>query len=64
MFSFDGYRIDEITFSQEIVQVQLRLDGRKKRRCPNCHRKTGSDFSEFFNNYVFGKKEIIIPEFE
>lgn len=25
---------------------------------------TDSDFSEFFNNYVFGKKEIIIPEFE
>jgi len=25
---------------------------------------TDSDFSGFFNNYVFGKKEIIIPEFE
>ncbi|GAH07130.1 unnamed protein product [marine sediment metagenome] len=25
---------------------------------------TDSDFSKFFNNYVFGKKEIIIPEFE
>ena len=25
---------------------------------------TGADFHQFFNDYVFGKKEIKIPEFE
>lgn len=46
MFSFDGYRIAEVTFSPEIVQVQLRLDGRKKWRCPNCQSKVCSEISE------------------
>ena len=39
LFSFDGYRIDKVTFSTELVQVKLRLDGRKRLRCPECKRK-------------------------
>ena len=46
LFSFDGYRIDEVTFSPEIVQVQLRLDRRKGLRCPDCQSKVRSEISD------------------
>jgi transposase len=46
MFSFDGYRIDKVTFSPEIVQVQLRLDRRKRLCCPGCGGKVRSEISE------------------
>ena len=46
LFSFDGYRIDEVTFSPEIVQVQLRLDRRKRLGCPECSHKVRSEISE------------------
>ena len=46
LFSFDGYRIDKVTFSPELVQVKLRLDGRKRLRCPECKRKVRSGINE------------------
>ena len=46
MFSFDGYRIDGVTFSPEIVQVQLRVDKRKRLCCPGCDGKVRSEISE------------------
>ena len=46
MFSFDGYRIEEITFSPEVVQVKLRLDKRKRLGCPECNRKVRSETRE------------------
>lgn len=46
LFSFDGYRIEDVTFSPEIVQVQLRLDRRKKLRCPDCQSKVRSEIKD------------------
>jgi len=39
MFSFAGWRLAEITFSPEAVQVRLVCDHRRRLRCPDCGRK-------------------------
>ena len=39
MFSFTGWRLKEVTFSPEAVQVQLVRDRRRRLRCPCCGRK-------------------------
>jgi len=45
-FSFDGYRIEEVIFSPEVVQVKLLLDKRKRLRCPGCRRKVRSEIND------------------
>jgi transposase len=39
MFSFTGWRLEEITFSLDVVQVNLARDRRRRLRCPDCGRK-------------------------
>jgi transposase len=39
MFSFTGWRIEEISFSVDVVQVNLLRDRRRRLRCPACGRK-------------------------
>jgi len=39
MFSFTGWRIEEISFSLDVVQVNLVRDRRRRLRCPDCGRK-------------------------
>ena len=46
LFSFVGYRIENITFSPELVQVQLRRDRRKRLRCPDCQGKVCSEMMD------------------
>ena len=36
LFRFEGYVVQKITMSSEIVQVNLRRDGRRTLRCPAC----------------------------
>jgi transposase len=36
LFAFDGYVVQKITMSSQIVQVNLRRDGRRTLRCPAC----------------------------
>jgi transposase len=36
LFRFEGYVVQKITMSNEIVQVDLRRDGRRTLRCPAC----------------------------
>jgi transposase len=36
LFRFEGYVVQKITMSSEIVQVNLRRDGRRTLRCPTC----------------------------
>lgn len=36
MFPFDGYRVDEVIFSEELVQVNLQPDRRRRLACPQC----------------------------
>jgi len=36
MFPFDGYRVDEVIFSEDLVQVNLQLDRRRRLVCPGC----------------------------
>lgn len=39
MFSFTGWRVEEIRFSPDVVQVKLLRDRRRRLRCPDCGRK-------------------------
>jgi len=39
MFSFTGWRVEQISFSPDIVQVHLARDRRRRLRCPVCGRK-------------------------
>ncbi len=39
MFSFTNWRVDEITFSLDLVQVHLARDRRRRLRCPHCGAK-------------------------
>jgi len=36
LFAFEGYVVQKITMSSEVVQVNLRRDGRRTLRCPGC----------------------------
>jgi transposase len=36
LFAFDGYVVQKITMSSDLVQVNLRRDGRRRLRCPGC----------------------------
>ncbi len=46
LFKFTGYRISEITFSPEIVQVNLQSDRRFRPRCPACGKRASIDHTE------------------
>lgn len=41
MFPFDGYRVDEVIFSEDLVQVNLQVDRRRRLACPNCSATMG-----------------------
>lgn len=46
MFSFTAWRIDEITFSPDVVQVRLARDRRRRLRCPCCGQKVVGSYQE------------------
>ena len=51
MFLFTGWRLSEVTFSPEAVQVQLVRDRRRRLRCPRCGRKVvGTHGSSMLDN--------------
>jgi len=39
LFGFEGFIIDKITFSPEIVQIDIHRDRRRRMNCPHCHRR-------------------------
>ncbi len=41
LFGLDGYIIDSISFSTELVHVRLHRDRRRKLECPNCNESMG-----------------------
>lgn len=46
LFCFTGYRITDIIFSPEIVQVNLQFDRRFRPRCPVCGKRASRDHTE------------------
>ena len=43
LFGFKGFIIDKITYSQEIVQIDIHRDRRRNMKCPDCQRRMMSN---------------------